>query len=333
VATIHRWPLRVRLGQLIMVDVEPGGVAGARAAVRDQGVGGVFVGGNTTTLFTSGALRSLAGPGQIPPMVAVDEEGGRVQRIDGLDGPVPSARVMARTMTVEEVRALARTRGAALRRYGVTVDFAPVVDVSRQADREVIGDRSFSDDPAVVIAYARAFAAGLRDAGVLPVFKHFPGHGHAVGDSHQGISTTPPFSALGPDLAPYRALLPEGGAAVMVGHLDVPGLTGGVPASLSPAAVDGLLRRDMGFDGLVFTDELGGMRAITDRYGIAESTRRALAAGADVALFAQAGSVPAVLDRLVADVGAGRLSEAGVDRSVHRVLVAKGVDPCRPAAG
>ncbi len=316
-----------------MVDVEPGGVTGARAAVRDHGVGGVFVGGTSTTLFTSGALRSLAGPGQVPPMVAVDEEGGRVQRIDGLDGPIPSARVMAATMTMAEVRTLARERGLTLRRYGVTVDFAPVVDVSAQADREVIGDRSFSDDPATVIRYARAFAAGLRDAGVLPVLKHFPGHGHAVGDSHQGKSTAPHFEALGPDLAPYRTLLPEGGTAVMVGHLDVPGLTGGVPASLSAAAVDGLLRRDMGFGGLVFTDELGGMRAVTDRYGIAESTRRALAAGADVALFAQAGSLVAVLDRLVADVGAGRLSEAGVDRSVQRVLDAKGFDPCRPAGG
>ena len=105
-----------------------------------------------------------------------------------------------------------------------------MADVSDQPASSVIGDRSFSDDPKRVTEYADAFAAGLRDGGVLPVFKHFPGHGHAGGDSHRTSVSTPPLAALrADDLLPYRTLLSSGPVAVMVGHLNVPGLTNGSP--------------------------------------------------------------------------------------------------------
>ncbi len=125
---------------------------------------------------------------------------------------------------------------------GVTIDFAPVVDVTTESDDEVIGDRSFGSDPAQVTEFAGAYAQGLRDAGLLPVLKHFPGHGHASGDSHQGGVVTPPLADLqANDLVPYRTLTTQAPVAVMVGHMQVPGLTGSDPASLSPAAY-GLLR-------------------------------------------------------------------------------------------
>src|SRR3954468_23887134 len=111
------WPLRTRLAQLVMVGVSPSQPAAVSALVRSTGVGGVFVGGNDTKLFASGALRLLAAQGPVPPFVAVDEEGGRVQRIDGLAGSMPSARVMGARMTPAHVRTLAQARGRALRRY------------------------------------------------------------------------------------------------------------------------------------------------------------------------------------------------------------------------
>ena len=153
-----------------------------------------------------------------------------------------------------------------MRNLGITIDFAPVVDVTTESDDEVIGDRSFGSDPAQVTDFAGAYAQGLRDAGLLPVLKHFPGHGHASGDSHEGGVVTPPLADLqANDLVPYRTLTTQAPVAVMVGHMQVPGLTGSDPASLSPDAY-GLLRSgNYGgppFDGLVFTDDLSSMGAI-----------------------------------------------------------------------
>ncbi len=317
------WDLRQRLGQLVMVGVDPTGAAEARQVVEVDGLGGIFIGGNDTGLLASGELAALEGADGVAPFVAVDDEGGRVQRIEDLVGDLPSARRLAAESTAEEVGGVAERRGRQLADLGVTVDFAPVFDLSDRPDGEVIGDRSFGSDPDAVVAYAGAFADGLGRAGILAVPKHFPGHGRADGDSHLDSVTSPPLDDLGPDLAPYRALLPDTGA-VMVGHLVVPGLTDGVPASLSPAAVDGLLRDELGFDGVVFTDDLGAMRAVTDRYGLAESVRLALVAGVDVALLSAPADGARILDALEADVAAGTLPEATVDAALGRVLRAKG---------
>jgi beta-N-acetylhexosaminidase len=296
--------------------------------VRATQVGGIFIGGNATALLRNQALDRVQSVSRTPLAVSVDDEGGRVQRIDGLDGPLPSARRMAARYTPDEVRDLARTRGKALAARGVTIDFAPVVDVGRQPAGSVIGDRAFSDDPAVVVRYAGAFADGLRAADVLPVLKHFPGHGHASGDSHKGRVTTPPLADLrATDLRPYTALLAAGPVAVMVGHLDVPGLTDGLPTSLTPATY-ALLRDDYGFDGLVVTDDLGAMKAVTGTFTLPEAVQRALAAGADQALWSSgaqdAAAVGSLLDGLEQALADGRLDPAANDRAVARVLAAKG---------
>jgi beta-N-acetylhexosaminidase len=327
---IRSWPLRRQLALLVVVGVDPSGPGEATELVEEHHVGGVFVGGNDTGLLTSGALADLRAASPTGLMVAVDEEGGRVQRIEGLDGDVPSAREMAASMTPEEVRALAERRGRVMADAGVTVDLAPVVDVSDQADDTVIGDRSWSDDPEVVTTYAGAYAEGLLAAGVTPVLKHFPGHGQASGDTHEGAATTPPLDQLRTrDLVPYERLVPtfHDRTAVMLGHLDVPGLTEpDTPASLSPAAV-ALLRGEYGFQGVVMTDDLAEMASITARLGPEEAAVRALQAGVDVVLFAGA-DVPALLDRLEAAVADGTLTTDGVLTSVGRVLRLQGIDPC-----
>lgn len=329
-AAVQRLPLRRRLAQLVMVGVDPSGPGEARALVAGEQVGGIFVGGSATGLLTGGSLATVQDVAQLPVAVAVDDEGGRVQRFDDIAGSLPSARDMAATMSPQQVQELARERGAVLRASGVTVDLAPIVDVSDQPDDEVIGDRSFASDPDVVVRYAGAFAQGLRDSGVLPVFKHFPGHGRADGDSHQGAVRTPPVAELRrTDIVPYRRLLGSGADAVMMGHLDVPGLTApATPASISPAAL-GLLRDEVGYQGLVMSDDLGAMRAISDRMGLPEAVLRSLAAGVDVALWTSGDPPGPVLDHLEQGVRTGALPPARVDDAVQRVLYAKGIDPCR----
>lgn len=327
-AALTRIPLRDKLAQLLMVGVT--GEDDARAVVNDHHVGGIFIGGWTDlSMLSSGTLMQLAtSTTPLPLAVSVDEEGGRVARLAPLLGPAPSARQLAQTATPDQAYQEALERGRAMRGLGINVDFAPVVDVTDAADDTVIGDRSFSADPEVVTEYAGAYARGLREAGLLPVLKHFPGHGHASGDSHQSGVTSPPLDDLRrTDLLPYRALVSQTPVGVMVGHMDVPGLTDGEPASLSRAAI-GLLRHGTGyggppFSGPVFTDDLSSMRAITDRYGVAEAVLKAIQAGADVALWVTTTEVAAVLDRLQTAVSAGELSLADVDASLLRIAAAK----------
>ncbi|WP_410564514.1 glycoside hydrolase family 3 N-terminal domain-containing protein [Amycolatopsis sp. cmx-4-61] len=311
---------RDQLAQLVMAGVDPAREEVAAGLVRDDHVGAVFIPGSSTRLFTEGRLAAIRAMTSIPPLVAVDEEGGRVQRIDELDGTVPSARVLAGTATPERVRELGERRGRQLLSHGVTMDLAPVADVSAAPANSVIGDRSFSADPETVTRYAGAFADGLRAAGVIPVLKHYPGHGSASGDSHRELPRTAPLSTLEDhDLKPYQTLIPAGAPVVMLGHLDVPGLTGGWPASLSADAYR-LLRGRYRFDGVAMTDDLGAMRAITNRFNLAEAAERALAAGADLVLWSSPMPVSPVLDRLQRAVAAGELTSGRVREAVIRIL-------------
>lgn len=316
---------RERAAQLLVVGVNPSDPASAVALVRNNQVGGIFIGGNDTALFTGDALEQIQQAADLPVSVAVDDEGGRVQRIDELVGSIPSAREMAATMTPEEVRELAVERGRQLREYGITVDYAPVVDLTDGPAGGVIGDRSFSADPEKATEYAAAFADGLAESGVTPVLKHFPGHGRASGDSHQGLVQTPPLEDLRQsDLVPYDDFgnYPDD-VQVMVGHLDVPGLTDGQPASLSPEAYR-ILREDYGYDGVVLTDDLGAMKAISDNYTLDEAVLLALQAGADQPLWSDGGDVGPVLDRLEAAIASGELPQDRVTDALTRVLSAKG---------
>jgi beta-N-acetylhexosaminidase len=316
---------RDKLAQRLMVGVEAADPSAVAENVRATQVGGIFVGGNATALLIDQALRGVQAMSRIPLAVAVDDEGGRVQRIDMLDGKLPSARAMARTRTPEQVRALGEERGREQLARGITINLAPTVDVTGSSS--AIGDRSFADDPDTVSRYAEAFVEGQRAAGVYPVLKHVPGHGRAAGDSHKGRVTTPPLADLrGDDLRPYATLLGRGGpladgrTGVLVGHLDVPGLTKDLPSSLTPE-VYRLLRDEIGFDGLVLTDDLGAMDAVTDEFTLPQAVERALRAGADMALWSSGGRITPVLDHLEQ----ANLDPAANDAAVARVLRAKRV--------
>ena len=310
---------RVRL--LLFVTVDPTG-PGLAAGLK-TGAGGIFLPAGSADLVARGAVNDAVDTAPRPPLVAVDEEGGRVQRLASVVGRLPTARDMAR-LGPAAIRKLARDHGEGLRSLGITMDFAPVLDVVD--DDEIggsgaIGDRSFSSDPAVVTESAGAFAAGLAEAGVIPTYKHFPGHGHASGDSHRGVVVTPPLDALGPDLEPYRQLLsadPQP-VAVMVGHLVVPGLTNGEPATVSREAGRGLLREAYGFDGLLVTDDLSAMRGILDRYSTTEAAVRAVEAGVDMVLIPTS-DAQRVARAIEAAVAGGRLSVAQLNASADRVL-------------
>jgi beta-N-acetylhexosaminidase len=323
-------PTRDKLAQLLMVGVK--NADDAQDVVSDYHVGGIFFGGWTDLSILDGRLTDIKnGAGPLPLSVGVDEEGGRVSRLKNRIGPAPSAKELAQTRTPDQVYTLELERGRKMHDLGITIDFAPDVDVVTDApDDSVIGNRSFGSDPEKVTTYAGKYAKGLRDAGLLPVLKHFPGHGRGSGDSHKGGVVTPPLSDLqGVDLVPYRTLITAAPVAVMVGHLQVPGLTpDDLPASLSREAVQ-LLRTGTGynappFTGPVFSDDLSSMEAISDRYDVSDAVLRSLQAGIDVALWVTTKEVPAVLDRLEKAVAAGELPIPAVDQSLVRVATMKG---------
>lgn len=328
---LSEFTLRQKLAQLLTVGVT--GEADAENVVRNEQIGGIFIGSWTDkAMLAQHQVDAVQQASRTPLMVTIDEEGGRVSRAKDLIGPAPSARVIAQTMSPDEFYTFSLDRAKKLRALGVTVDFAPDTDVSAQPDDSVIGDRSFSDDPDVVTQYAGAQIRAMKDAGVGSVIKHFPGHGSGSGDSHTGAVRTPPLDQMQTtDLVPFRNLV-DSGAAVMVGHLDVPGLTTpNVPASISPQAM-ALLRQGTGygaapFEGVIFTDDLGGMAAITSRMSIEDAVEAALIAGADNALWITTDAVPKVLDRLVAAVNSGRLPGSQVDASVLRMAKFKGSAP------
>lgn len=324
--------LRDKLAQLLMVGVKD--AADAKAVVSEFHVGGIIIDSDTDLTMLPGPLGEIAAAATpLPLAVGVDEEGGRVSRLRTLlGGRGPTAKEMGQTMTPQQVHDLVFERGRKMKELGFTVDFAPVVDVTDAPDDTVIGDRSFGSDPAKVTEWAGQYAQGLRDAGLLPVLKHFPGHGHGSGDSHTGGVSTPPLQDMvANDLVPYKTLLSKTPVAVMVGHMQVPGLTGTDPASLSPAAVQ-LLRTGTGyggpaFDGPVFSDDLSSMAAISDRFPVTEAVLKTLQAGTDIALWITTKEVPAVLDRLELAVNNNELPIQAVDASLVRVAAMKGVKP------
>ncbi|MCP4845857.1 MAG: glycoside hydrolase family 3 protein [Actinomycetia bacterium] len=311
-----------RIGQVLLPVVEQAELADAVALAERGLIGGVVVIGKPDEGVTDAidSLHASSMTGRL--VIAVDEEGGNVQRLDGLLGLLPSAFGLTE-LEPRQVRVVIADRMAAMADLGFTVNLAPVFDVGAGPG---IGSRSFGDEPGVVVTYGRAFADGVLDGGIFPVAKHFPGHGRADTDSHDDLPTTPPLEEMSDfDLVPWRGLTDRIG--VMVGHLDVPGLTEGMPASLSPEAITGLLRTELEFDGVVLVDDLE-MGAIEEITTLPKAAVLALAAGADLLITgAHYNVIPAAWE-IVTALDDGRLSEERLGEAVERVFALRGVDPC-----
>ncbi len=323
-APATQFDTHAKLAQLVMVAFNSAPAAAVTGILqRSDPPGGLLFAGSAESALTTGVIRDLTSA--FPSLVAVDDEGGRVDRLGTSAPALVSARRLGATTSPDEILALATARGVRLRQLGVRINFAPVVDLSSEPDKGPIGDRSFSTDPNVVVGDAGAFAAGMRAGGVLPTLKHYPGHGRASGDSHAATVTTPPLDSLrAGDLIPYRQILDQGEAAVMVGHLDVPGLTEpGIPASLSPATYK-MLRETDGFRGLAITDELGAMVAVAGRFELPDATARALIAGADMVIISPATSYDLVLTKLDDVARSGELTAGRIDEAFGRVRAAQG---------
>ncbi len=329
-----------------MVPAEETDVAAVAPSVA-AGAGGVILFGSSAPSDLGAQLRALAAQaeGGLAPVVMSDEEGGGVQRMANLVGSMPWPAQMSATMTPSAVYQLAEQTGAAMAADGVTMDLAPVLDLASGPGPDALhtdGPRSFGLSPQTTSTYGLAFAAGLEAGGVIPVIKHFPGEGSATANTDDAPASTPPLTTLeAADLLPFEAAIKAGLPAVMVGNASVPGLTP-EPASLSAAAIIGLLRNRLGFTGLVITDSLSA-DAISDiGLSVPQAIVEAVAAGADMVLY-NSGSpnttFQQVVAQMVAAVSDHQLPESTLIDAVVQVLVTKGVNLCAgspspsPAAG
>ncbi len=219
---------------------------------------------------------------------------------------------------------MGRVTGLEARALGVHVPFAPVLDVNNNPDNPIINVRSFGEDPEAVARLGAAFVRGVQEAGGIATGKHFPGHGDTKTDSHLDLPVINVSRERmdSVELPPFQAAIDEGIGGIMTAHLSIPALTGdnGVPSTLSRKVLTGLLREEMGFDGLIFTDAMD-MSAIDRKYRREEAAVLALEAGADVLLMPP--SPEAAREGIVSAVLAGRLSEDRLNASVLRVLSAK----------
>jgi len=311
--------LRERLALLVWPAVYPTAWDDAIAVVRDQGVGGVVLfaadGWDADTL--SARITELDAVSSSGLVIATDEEGGAVQRLRGL-GVLPSQQEVSEQLTPAAARDMIAQHAAAVSATGIDMVLAPVADVV-PADGVVSLDRSrfFTGDAGAVTTFAGAYVDAWMSHGVVPVLKHFPGHGSASADTHLGVGRTDPLAALEvSDLVPFREL-GGSGAAVMVGHLTVPDLTGDLPATRSAAAID-LVRDTLGYgDALVVSDALG-MGAV----GIAVDAAAvdAIVAGIDAVIFTDTALTTSVIDALEAAFDDGTLSIDRVDGAARRVL-------------
>jgi beta-N-acetylhexosaminidase len=316
------WTDRQLAAQLVLAGYDMSRTDDAVPWVR-EGLGGVVLFG-TPPSDLAARLKRLRAAGTVVPMVASDEEGGRVQRLRSVLGALPSAETMGATRSSADVRGLAASYGRKMAGLGVDVDLAPVTDLGIRGYYIEQTDRAFSADPNRVGAYAGAWQAGMRSVRVAPVAKHWPGHGQAA-NTHDRAATTPPLSTLEQrDLLPFGELLRAGVPAVMVGHLNVPGLTEqGTPATLSPNAYR-YLRERAGPGRLLMTDSLSmGAISIGMRLTPAQAAVRALTAGADVVLVDPGPGPGAVVDAVAAALTRGSYPEAAAVASARRMLAVK----------
>jgi beta-N-acetylhexosaminidase len=282
---------RVVAGQLLLCGFLPRSVPASLLTALGRGErGGVILfrrnlGGDFAEVAEQNRRIADAAPRDAPPLIAVDQEGGRVTRLGAPMLRVPPMRALGRIGDAALSRRVARVLGAQLAALGFTLDFAPVLDVDTCATNPVIGDRSFSDDPRKVRALGEAFAMGLADGGVLACAKHFPGHGDTTVDSHLDLPrvSAPRERLREVEIAPYVGLRAAQCACVMTAHVIYPALDAEHPATLSRAIVHDLLRVELGYDGLVVSDDLE-MKAIADRMTIEESAVLAVRAGCDLLL-------------------------------------------------
>ncbi len=327
--TMRRLSLEDKVAQMIgcrysgeFLPADGDQLAYLKRLVSKHKIGGlaIFLGEAYETAILNNALQSAS---DVPLLMGSDLERGAGNQISGAT-LFPTIMGLGAAGSEELAYAMGRTTALEARAVGLHMTYAPVVDVNINPDNPIINTRAVGEDPALVARIAAAFARGCQDNGLIATAKHFPGHGDTDQDSHILLPVIKADRARldRVELAPYRTLIAAGVGAIMISHLTAPALdpTPGLPATLSPAILTGLLRGEMGFQGLIVTDamEMGG---VTNAFGPAEAALKAIQAGCDIVLLPL--EPETVVESLREAVRKGVLTRERIDASVRRILEAK----------
>lgn len=340
--TLLSLPLEQQIGQLLYIGL-PGTEfdAEARALVEQITPGGVIIFGRNVRdpAQLRGLLDGVRGLLPVEPLLGIDQEGGLVDRLRKICTPMPAARVIRQHGDLAAARAHGRITGEALRLLGFNMNFAPVMSIMTE-DRDLLSNglysRSFGRSPGEVLGYTMVYLRGLQGAGLLGCAKHFPGIGAGEVDTHEEMAVIhlTHDDLLAQDLAPYIELFQREDnmvKAVMISHGGFPnidinrGIAGGrlVPASINPQIVTGLLREELGYGGLVLTDDLE-MGAIAKHYEIGEASLRAILAGEDMLLIcAKPDMIRRAYDALLKAAREGELTRERIEASLERISAFK----------
>jgi beta-N-acetylhexosaminidase len=331
--------IRRQIGQLAIAGFAGEAIpADLRSLAREFDLGGIILFARNVVApeqVADVARDAQALAGELPLWVSVDQEGGRVARLKAPFTVWPPMLTLGRSGDVTLAERFARALAAELTAVGISLDYTPVLDIHTNPKNPVIGDRALAERAEDVARLGRTIIRTLQAAGIAACGKHFPGHGDTSTDSHHELPLIehPPDRLEAVELVPFRAAIEADVASIMTAHILIPALDEERPATLSPAIVDGLLKRTLGYGGLVLSDDLE-MRAIGARYGIPEATVASIAAGCDAVLMCGASQEPqaAALEALIHAVENGTLPVKRVEDALarHRRVKERFLAPATP---
>jgi beta-N-acetylhexosaminidase len=328
---VHRMTLDQKIGQMMLVQfVGSSYSANLSTMITQYNVGAVLIftanGNVQSKQQLTDLIQQMQSNSPVPLAVAIDQEGGTVDRLVGLDGPRPAAATIGATHDPAQAMAAGEQDARDLASYGINLNLAPVVDVTNVYNPQLY-DRTFGDTPDLVTQMAGAYLKGLQQSGkVIGTLKHFPGLGDVGVDPHVGVPRlTRPLNELEQiDWAPYRTLIQQGDVhAIMVTHEIVTSVDSSVPSSLSYKLITGILRQQLGFQGVIMTDSLT-MEGMLAYYSEDQAAALAVEAGDDLLMGASTpADVAAMIEGIKQAVNAGTISQQRIDASVERILMMK----------
>lgn len=328
---ISQMSLEEKIGQMLIVGVEGYDFNdNTKNLIEKYKVGGVIVLGenakNTKQLLKLlNSIRKENQKNSIPLFMSIDEEGGRISRMPKEFKKLPTNEVIGKINDGKFSFEIGRTLADEIKEFGLNMDFAPVLDVNSNPKNPIIGDRAFSSDAEIVSNLGIQTMEGIRSENVIPVVKHFPGHGDTSTDSHLGLpSVNNDLNRLkNMELIPFAEAIKNNAEAIMIAHILLPKIDKENPSSMSRTIITDILREDYKFDGVVITDDMT-MGAIMKNYDIGEAAVKSVNAGTDIVLVCHGYDREVkVLNALKDAVSKGKISEERIDESVYRILKLK----------
>ena len=326
---LNKLSLNEKIAQMLIVSYNNDVVDdNLKSILENNKPGGFILFNNNITDYdkTIKFVNDIKNTSDIPMFIAIDQEGGSVQKFNSLKDydvtQIPSMKELGKKNDSHIAYEVGTVIAEELRVIGVNVNFAPVIDVIENENDSYIGDRSLSFDKDIVSKLGISLAHGMYDKGIIPVFKHFPGHGSTKDDSHYylPVITKSKEELINTDLVPFINAINDGAKMIMIGHLAIPKIDGKTPASLSKVLINDLLKDELKYNGLVITDALN-MKALTDNYTEQEIYEKTINAGVDILLMPKSSS--SAIKLINDSIKNKKITEDRIDESVRKILTLK----------